>query len=90
MPKKNNTDLVPMKENKLLVDVIIGGFMGALAGIILGLILGPMVEVNLRRALTMTEGSFGDFFTRPICLVLILMSIATIGYGMKKSRIEGQ
>ena len=60
------------------------------APVILGLILGPMVEVNLRRALTMTEGGFGDFFTRPICLVLILMSIATIGYGMKKSRIEGE
>ena len=42
MPKKN-TDLVPMKENKLLVEVIIGGFMGGLAGIIVGLILGLIV-----------------------------------------------
>lgn len=32
-----------MKENKMLVEVITGGFMGSIAGIILGLILGMLI-----------------------------------------------
>lgn len=43
MPKKKTNDLVPMKENKLLVEVMIGGFMGALAGIIIGLFVGVII-----------------------------------------------
>jgi putative tricarboxylic transport membrane protein len=58
------------------------------APVILGLILGPMVEVNLRRALIMSEGSFSGFFTRPICLTLILVSILSVSYGLRKGSIE--
>lgn len=32
-----------MKENKLLVEVLIGGFMGALAGVIIGLMMGILI-----------------------------------------------
>jgi putative tricarboxylic transport membrane protein len=46
--------------------------------LILGFILGPMVEVNLRRGLTYTEGSFLPFLTRPVSLVLLLIGIASI------------
>lgn len=42
MAKKNN-DMMTMKENKMLVEVITGGFMGSIAGIILGLILGLLI-----------------------------------------------
>jgi putative tricarboxylic transport membrane protein len=60
------------------------------APVILGLILGPMVEVNLRRALTISEGTFTDFFTRPICLTLILVSVLSISYSFRKSKIGDQ
>lgn len=46
MPKSNY--LAPMKENKLLVNVIIGGFMGAISGIITGLLLGLVIWVLLQ------------------------------------------
>jgi putative tricarboxylic transport membrane protein len=56
-----------------------------LAPVILGMILGPMVEVNLRRALTMSDGNQYLFFTRPISLVLILISLISIYYGFRNT-----
>lgn len=50
-----------------------------LAPLILGLILGPMVEENLRNGLIKEAGSFALFFTRPICVALILMLVAAFG-----------
>ncbi len=49
------------------------------APFLLGVILGPMADTNLRRALTLSDGSILPFFTRPICLffaVIILLMIA--------------
>ena len=52
------------------------------APFILGFVLGPMFEVNLRRSLLISQGSFSIFFTRPIafiaivvCAVLLLFNI---------------
>ncbi|MEE9913309.1 MAG: tripartite tricarboxylate transporter permease [Deltaproteobacteria bacterium] len=52
------------------------------APLILGFVLGPMFEVNLRRSLLMSQGSFSIFVERPIallalmiCAILILLPI---------------
>jgi putative tricarboxylic transport membrane protein len=42
---------------------------------VLGLVLGATVERNLRRALTLSQGSWGTFFTRPISAVLLVGAI---------------
>jgi len=47
------------------------------APLILGLILGPMVEENLRAGLIKTRGDLTPFFTRPICLALVLLLLAS-------------
>jgi TctA family transporter len=39
----------------------------------LGFILGPMLEENLRRALLLSRGNFGLFFTRPISGTLLTL-----------------
>ncbi|MEO7336608.1 MAG: tripartite tricarboxylate transporter permease, partial [Caldimonas sp.] len=39
----------------------------------LGFILGPMLEENFRRALLLSRGSFGAFFTRPISGTLLAL-----------------
>lgn len=44
-----------------------------LAPLILGLILGPMLEENLRTGLIKSSGDWAPFFTRPICVGLILL-----------------
>jgi len=48
------------------------------APLVLGYILGPLLEQSLRRGLTMSQGSFEIFFTRPISLVLIIMGVLSL------------
>ncbi|MDR7076002.1 putative tricarboxylic transport membrane protein [Neobacillus niacini] len=63
----------------LLVCGILGYFLTKndypIAPLVLGLVLGPMVENNLRRALTISNGDFSIFLTRPISLVFILITL---------------
>lgn len=46
--------------------------------LVLGLILGPMAERYLRQALVLSSGNLTTLFTRPISLVLMLLSIVSI------------
>ncbi|GAB4371241.1 MAG: tripartite tricarboxylate transporter permease [Spirochaetales bacterium] len=43
--------------------------------ILLALILGPMAEQNFRRSLMMSEGDATIFFTRPIALAFIILTL---------------
>jgi putative tricarboxylic transport membrane protein len=62
------------------------------APLILGFVLGPIMEENLRRAMLISRGDPTVFFTRPISLVLLLitsaMLVATVVQAM--SRKSGQ
>ena len=49
-----------------------------LAPMVLGLILSPIAEVNLRRSLSLSNGSPDIFLTSPIALAILLLSAATI------------
>ena len=46
-----------------------------LTPMVFGLVLGPMLENALRRSLVISNGWFGIFFTRPISLVFLGISI---------------
>ncbi len=70
-----------------LVDVslmilfgVIGYFLRRLdyeiAPLILSFVLGPMMELNLRQSLIISNGSFGIFFTRPLSAAFLLIGIA--------------
>jgi putative tricarboxylic transport membrane protein len=48
------------------------------APLILGLILGDMLDENLRRSLMLTTGAITPLFTRPICIVLVALTVLTI------------
>ena len=66
-----------------ILVMTIFGFVGYLfkkfgydgAPLILAFVLGPGLELNLRRSLLVSEGSFLIFFTRPISAVAIVFSI---------------
>lgn len=66
----------------LLIFGVLGFFLNrygfSSAPIVLGMILGYMVESNFRRGMTMFEGDWSIFFTRPISLVFILLSVISI------------
>ena len=70
------------------------GYEGA--PLILGFVLGPLFEVNLRRSLLISQGSFAIFFTRPIalaaivvCVVLLLFNVYSALTGKTKTAIAG-
>ena len=44
-----------------------------IAPLVLGLILGPFIEKSLRTSLEMSGGDFSIFFTRPLCLGLLVV-----------------
>lgn len=68
----------------LIVCVIgvVGFFMRVydfpVAPAILGAILGPMMETQLRRALSISQGDFSVFFTRPLTVGLLLVAVAML------------
>lgn len=46
--------------------------------IVLSFILGPMAEKNFRRALMLSNGDYGTFFSRPITVVLFVVAIVSL------------
>ncbi len=49
-----------------------------IAPLVLGIVLGPMIENNLRRALTVSNGDYSIFFTHPISLVFLIIGVLWI------------
>jgi putative tricarboxylic transport membrane protein len=49
-----------------------------MAPLVLGIILGDILDKNLRRALILSDGSIAPFFTRPISLVLFLLTMVIV------------
>jgi len=49
-----------------------------IAPIILGLILGGMFEENFRRAVALAGGNYLTFFTKPICLLFIVLAVLSV------------
>lgn len=48
------------------------------APIVLALVLGPMIENNMRRALTISNGDWSIFVTSPLSLVFLIIAAAWI------------
>ncbi len=64
------------------------------APLVLAYVLGPMLEMALRQSLTMSNGSFAIFVTRPISAVGIIVSILLVvspilpRFGRKRILVE--
>lgn len=50
--------------------------------VVIGLVLGDMIEISLRRALILSDGSYSVFFTDPISLGLLLAAAASLVYAI--------
>ena len=66
----------------MFVFGILGFFLSSMhypaAPFLLGVILGPMADSNLRRALTLSEGSIMPMLDRPICWIFLIMIVGLI------------
>ncbi|WP_126426850.1 tripartite tricarboxylate transporter permease [Brevibacillus marinus] len=67
----------------LVVCGVVGYFLSKhdypLAPLVLGLVLGPMIENNMRRALTTSNGDFAIFVQEPLSLVFLIFAALWIG-----------
>ena len=86
--------------NHTMIDVFVmmgAGIIGyfllkldfSMSPIVIGIILGPMAESNLRRALTMAEGDYSVFLTRPICASFLALALLTLFLPIIGSTIVG-
>ncbi|MET7423038.1 tripartite tricarboxylate transporter permease [Dactylosporangium sp. NPDC005555] len=73
-----------------IVDVFIAFAIGVIAmfmrhfdfpiaPVILGVILGPMMEIQFRRALLLSDNDLSIFVRRPLTLILLLLAVAALG-----------
>lgn len=69
---------------------IIMYFLGKLdipgAPFVLGIILGPLAENNLKRSLVMSDGSWSIFFTRPLSLAFLVITVVFTSYSIVRMR----
>ncbi|SDK97979.1 putative tricarboxylic transport membrane protein [Franzmannia pantelleriensis] len=57
-----------------------------IAAVLLGAILGPMAEAGLRRAMVISGGDPLSFFTRPLSVVLIILTVLAIFAGWQMTK----
>lgn len=66
----------------LLICGVVGYFLAKndfpMAPLVLGLVLGPMIENNLRRALTTSNGDFSIFIEKPVSLIFLIIAVLWI------------
>jgi putative tricarboxylic transport membrane protein len=60
------------------IGMLMRRFDFPVAPVIIGMILGPMAEQSLRQALTISQGDWTTFVTRPISLGILLLAAAVI------------
>jgi putative tricarboxylic transport membrane protein len=56
------------------------------APVCLSLVLGPIAENSLRQSLIMSRGSLTIFFTRPISLILVILTVVSVGFLLIRQR----
>lgn len=54
--------------------------------LILGFVLGPTMELNFRRSLSYTNGSYIEFFTHPISCVFLVVALLSVVLNLYKHR----
>ena len=57
----------------------------SIPGIVLGIILGKIGEQNFAQGMQMVHYDLFTYFSRPVCSVLILAGILTLGMGLYKA-----
>ena len=56
------------------------------APLLIGFILGPLLEINLRQALVISNGDFSIFVTRPLSILFLVLSTAALVYIVRVQR----
>lgn len=71
-----------------LIGFLMKRFQFPIPPLTIGLVLGYLMETNLRRSLLLSGGSFAIFFTRPVSLIILIISFASLFYPIIRSAIK--
>lgn len=71
-----------------LLAYVLMKFKFPITPMVIAIVLGPLVEQNLRRSLIISEGTASIFFTRPISLIFLALSIFIVIYPLFKRFIK--
>ena len=58
------------------------------APVMIGLILGPAADQHLRRALSISQGNWSVFVTRPVAAILLAIACSIAVWGVAQNRIK--
>ncbi len=61
-----------------LIGMLMKKFDFPVAPVVIGMILGPMAEESMRQAMTISQGDWSTFVTRPISLVILLIALVAL------------
>ena len=81
-----------------IVVMMIAGFFGFLCKrasipmgpFILALLLGPIAESNFSRSLAMSQGDYSIFFTRPVTLITLLITVFSLFFPLIRAYLKGR
>ena len=59
-----------------------------MAPMLLGFVLGGLLEENLRRALLINDGNLSFLWTRPITLVILIITVVVLFLPLYRSLVE--
>ena len=65
-----------------VLGYVLRKFKFPLIPLVIGLVLGELIEISLRRALILSDGSFKVFFTDPISLGLLIAAGLSLIYAI--------
>lgn len=69
-----------------IISYILSKLGFSMIPMLLGVVLGPIAEVNLRRSLVLSDSGITIFFTRPISLVFIILTILFSFFIIRKNK----
>lgn len=73
-----------------VIGYVLSKFKFPMACVLIGFILSPLFEKNFRRALILSEGDFGIFFSSPLCLVFWAATILSVFFIVRGKRKDKQ
>ena len=65
-----------------LIGYIMPKFGFPTTPMLIGIVLGSLAEKNLVRTMAVYSGNVGVFFTRPISLLFLVLSIVSVGFAL--------
>ena len=81
-----------------IIIVMVCGYVGywlkrfdyPISPLVIALVLGSLTETNLRRAMVISKGSISIFFTKPLSLAFLIISVIMLCYPAIKKAITNR